>query len=118
MSKHLSPSRGEVWYVDLDPTVGHEQAKRRPCLVISNNAFNQDDSGLFVIVPLTSKTKNNPFHIPVKTSESGLRKPSFILCDQIRTVSEDRFDGACLGLVNQNILNRVEYALKILLELY
>jgi mRNA interferase MazF len=117
MNKRLWLSRGEIWYVALDPVVGHEQAKTRPCVVISNDAFNQDASGLCVIIPMTSQPKNNLLHILVKPSESGLKKSSYVLCDQVRTVSQDRFEGACVGLVSPGVLELIEYALRVLLEL-
>lgn len=46
------PKRGEIWAVNLDPTAGHEQQKTRPCLVLSETAFNQ--MGLIVVAPITS----------------------------------------------------------------
>jgi len=55
------PSRGEVWIVDLDPTKGHEQAGRRPCLVISVDIFNQGPADLVVVLPMTTKRKESHF---------------------------------------------------------
>jgi len=110
------PSRGEVWFVDLDPTVGHEQAKARPCLVISSDDFNHGPSNLHIIVPITSTDKSNPLHVSIKPSEGGVDKPSFILCDQIRTVSRKRFRGKGLGIVSNLTLNAVEYILAILIN--
>ena len=49
------PSRGEIWFVDLNPVVGHEQAKIRPCLIISHDTFNHGPANLHIILPLTSK---------------------------------------------------------------
>ena len=43
--------RGEIWFVDLNPVVEHEQAKKRPCLIVSSDKFNQSAADLVVIVP-------------------------------------------------------------------
>ncbi len=74
-------SRGEVWLIDLNPVRGHEQAGRRPCLVISVNLFNQGASGLAVVLPITSKDKKIPFHVEVKPPEAGLKVKSFVKCE-------------------------------------
>lgn len=107
--------RGEIWLVDLDPIVGREQAKRRPCLVLSADSFNQGYSGLCIVVPLTSKDKNNPLHVTVLPDEGGIVVKSFILCEQVRAVSHDRLSSHPLGFVQEKTLMRVEFILKTLL---
>jgi len=60
------PSRGEIWLAELTSGEGHEQAGRRPVLIVSNDRFNAGLSGLTMIVPLTSKTQKSratPAHI-------------------------------------------------------
>lgn len=87
------PNRGEIWLADLGTGRGHEQSGRRPALVVSDDAFNHGLAGLVMVVPLTSKVKksrNIPTHIPVDPPEGGLKTPSVILCDQLRTISKDR----------------------------
>ncbi len=110
------PSRGEIWLVDLDPVVGHEQAKLRPCLVISNDDFNHGLSYLHIILPLTSKNRNNPLHVRINTPEGGINRESFILCDQIRSVSRERFKSRGLGNISELTLNAVEHILSILIN--
>lgn len=111
------PSRGEIWFVNLNPTIGHEQAKTRPCLIISDDTFNHGYAHLHIVLPITSKNKNNPLHIPIPPQEGGLEKESFILCDQIRTVSRQRFIGRSFGNVSDETLESVEDRVKILLNL-
>ena len=118
IKKVISPFRGEIWYINLDPTVGHEQAKKRPCLIVSNNKFNQGGSELIIVVPLTSKLKTNPLHVFLSSQESGLKVDSYILCDQIRTVSQERIHGTSLGIISQAVMRQVEYALKVVLDMY
>lgn len=50
-------ARDEIWLADLNPVKGHEQAGKRPCLIISVDLFNQGASGLVVVLPITSKEK-------------------------------------------------------------
>lgn len=111
------PSRGEVWFVDLNPIVGHEQAKIRPCLIMSHNTFNHGPAGLHIVLPMTSKNKNNPFHIPLEWCEGGSDIKSFILCDQIRTVSRQCFKEQSLGIVTIETLEKAECILGILLNI-
>lgn len=110
-------SRGDVWLVDLDPAVGHEQAKRRPCLVVSVDIFNQGPGELAVVVPFTSRFRNLRWHVPAKPSEAGVSLNSYIMCDQPRAVSFDRFSGKRFGKISHHILEQVEQRLRFLLGL-
>jgi mRNA interferase MazF len=110
-------SRGEVWFANLDPVVGHEQAKMRPCLIISDDIFNHGPANLHIIVPMTSKNKHNPFRIPLKWLDGGSDIDSFILCDQIRTISRQRFKGTLLGIATPETLEKIKYVLGMLLDM-
>lgn len=55
------PSRGEIWFLNLDPTQGREQVGSRPALVISVDAFNWGLADLVVVLPVTSVAKGIPF---------------------------------------------------------
>jgi mRNA interferase MazF len=111
----FNPTRGDVWLVDLDPIVGHEEAKKRPCLVLSNNTFNESLSGLVIVIPITSTHNGFPLHITVRMPEGGLIEDSYLMCEQIRCVSIKRFS-ANLGKVNADTLHNVENTLKTLLD--
>src|SRR5262249_17402166 len=105
------PSRGEIWLADLGAGRGHEQAGQRPVLVVSEDAFNSGMAGLVMIVPLTSKVKKSksiPAHISVDPPEGGLKTPSVMLCDQLRTISKDRLGNASWGLVSAATFAEVE----------
>ncbi|CAN5594531.1 type II toxin-antitoxin system PemK/MazF family toxin [soil metagenome] len=92
----LMPFKGEVWNVNLDPTRGHEQAKIRPCVVISNDQLNTRLS-LSIVVPFTSSPfytksgKLSPAMVEILPPEAGLSKPSYTLAFQVRSVSHVRF---------------------------
>jgi hypothetical protein len=64
-----SPRRGEVWPVDLNPPRGHEQAGRRPALVVPADAFNRSRAGLVMVVPLTTRARGIPTHVEVRPPE-------------------------------------------------
>ena len=67
-----APLRGEVWMADLDPTRGHEQAGKRPCLVVSADVFNTGPAGLAIALPLTTKAKAIRSHVEVAPPEGGV----------------------------------------------
>ena len=110
------PLRGEVWQVDLNPTKGHEQAGRRPGLIVSVDLFNRGPAGLLVVVPVTSRRKRIPFHVEVNPPEGGLSQPSFIKCEDVRSVSATRLH-KLLGKVSAGTMAEVEDRLRILMGL-
>jgi mRNA interferase MazF len=111
-----APARGQVWLIDLDPTRGHEQAGTRPGLVVSVDPFNQTALGLAVIVPITSRAKGFPLHVPITPPEGGLQQPSFAKCEDVRSVSRDRLTKP-LGRVSPAVLRQVEDRLRLVLGL-
>jgi mRNA interferase MazF len=110
------PARGEVWLADLNPVKGHEQAGKRPCLVISVDLFNQGASGLIVVLPITSKEKRIPFHVELSPPEGGLKVRSFIKCEDVRSISVERLEKRW-GTVSLETLAAVEDRLRILMGL-
>ena len=111
-----APARGEVWLVDFDPTRGHEQAGKRPALIISTDRFNRSAAGLVIVLPLTSKAKNIRSHVPVRPPEGGLKSVSFIKCEDIRSVATERL-ARRWGRVSPDTLRAVDETVRILLEL-
>ena len=78
--------RGEIYWADLNPTIGHEQAGFRPILVISNNIFNQR-SGTVIALAITSQAPKAGFPLTFELIDSNLPKHSWIKISQIRTLS-------------------------------
>jgi mRNA interferase MazF len=111
----VKPARGEVWFVNLDPTKGREQAGTRPALVLSVNEFNQSLAELVVVLPVTSREKRVRSHVPVEEGEGGLTIRSFIKCEDI-PISVRRLEQR-LGAVSAPTLAAVEDRLRILLGL-
>jgi mRNA interferase MazF len=77
--------RGEIWLVNLDPTVGSEIRKTRPCVVISPPEMH-DYLRTAIIAPMTTGSHSAPYRIPVRHA----RKEGLILLDQMRTVDKNR----------------------------
>ena len=111
-----SPSRSEIWHADLDPPRGHEQAGRRPVLVISTNLYNDCPAEMVVILTITSKRKRISWHVFVEAAGTGLRSDSYIMCDSIRAVSKERL-GRRIGAISADDMALVDERLQILLEL-
>ena len=109
-------SRGDVWEVNLNPTRGHEQAGIRPALVVSVDTFNRGAAGLVVVLPITTMARGIPFHVPLIPPEGGVRRPSFIKCEDVRSISRERLI-APWGSVSGNTMNTVDDRLRILLDL-
>ena len=110
------PSRGEVWFLNLDPIQGHEQAGSRPALIISVDQFNHGPAALAVVLPITSKAKGIPFHVPLHPPEGGLKQLSFIKCEDVRSVSTMRLMQRW-GRISLQTMLAVEDRLRILLGL-
>ena len=77
--------RGEIWLSKLDPTVGTEIQKTRPCLIVSPDVMNEQLRSV-IVMPLTSGSFWRPFRLP--TQLGG--RDGFLLGDQIRTLSKKR----------------------------
>ncbi len=88
----------------------------RPAVVVSTDALNQGPSGLVTVIPITGTRRNIPLHIHVQRGVGGLTKDSWILCDQIRTISKARLHGP-LGRVSPAVLTMIADHLKLVLEL-
>lgn len=109
--------RGDIFYANLSPTIGSEIAKCRPVLIISND-INNKAATTITILPITSNVmKVYPFEVFISKSESGLSKDSKIQAQQIRTISKQRLQGKQVGSITSEIMNLVDLAIKLHLDL-
>jgi mRNA interferase MazF len=81
--------RGEIWWADLDPVRGHEQAGVRPVLIVSDDVFNSK-SGIVIAMALTSQKPTAGFPLSLEIASAKLPKRSWIKISQIRTLSIER----------------------------
>lgn len=113
----MNIKRGDIVVIDLEPVVGSEQGKIRPCLIIQNDLGNAS-SPTTIIAAITSRIKKEyPFTVYVPEREGNLPKDSLILCNHIRTISVGDRIQKKLGTLNQNTMNKVDEALKVSLAL-
>jgi mRNA interferase MazF len=110
------PDRGEIWLADLNPVRGHQQAGRRPVLILSVRPFNGSKAGLVVVIPITSTLRAIPWHVVVQPPEGGLDNPSALLCEAVRSISNDRLLSRW-GSVNAETMAKVEDRMRMLLGL-
>ena len=109
--------RGEILYAELSPTAGAEINKRRPVLIVSNDANNRAASTVTVL-PITSNlTRVYPFEVALSRADSGLPKDSKAQAQQIRTIAKERITGAALGRLAANKLREVDAAIRLHLAL-
>ena len=106
--------RGEIYFVDLNPVKGREQAGRRPVLVLSINAINK--LPLVVTVVVGTKGENIPRDYPtnvrVSVEESGLPIETVFLCFQIRSIDPNRFPEQAAGKISEETLEKIENAVR------
>ncbi len=110
--------RGDIVLVDLDPTKGSEQGKTRPALVIQNDIGNKY-SPTTIAAPLTSSyEKVYPVNVEIKAGESGVKKDSIVLLNQIVTLDIEIRIIKKLGRLSEDKMKEVDKAIEISLGLH
>ena len=99
--------RGEIRWTELDPTRGHEQAGRRPVLILSHDVFNTR-SGTVIAVALTSQEPSAGFPLTLESRASGLPKKSWIKISQIRTLATERIGKRIARALDEELSHVVE----------
>jgi len=109
--------RGEIYYANLDPTVGSETGRRRPVLIVSNDVNNRVSTTITVL-PITSNVSRvYPFEVLLEPEVGGLPKPSKAQAQQIRTIAKQRIQGEALGCLAGEIMDWLDAAIKLHLGL-
>jgi len=113
--------RGEIHAVDLEPVRGPEANKRRPAVIVSNDAANLAAArlgrGVITIVPVTSSIERlYPFQVLLPAADTGLARDSKAQAEQVRSVAVERV-GARLGMVPLAIMLQIDEALRLHLAL-
>jgi mRNA interferase MazF len=97
--------RGDIWWADLNPVRGHEQAGVRPVLIISHDVFNLR-SGTVIALAITSQPPQAGFPITMEITSDSLPKRSWVKISQIRTLSVERLSNR-LGSITPEELDEV-----------
>lgn len=114
--------RGEVYYADLDPARSGEANKRRPVVVVSNNSMNRTvehlGEGVVTVVPLTSNTARvYDFQVFLPALATGLPQDSKVQAEQVRSISIERLSEHPTGQLPSNLMERLNAALRLHLDL-
>ena len=105
------PDAGDLVWLTFDPQAGHEQAGRRPALVLSPARYNAT-RGMMICCPMTSRLKGYVFEVGV-----GADPPSAVLVDQIKSLDWRARGARPKGKVNSQVLVEVQAKLRALLRL-
>ena len=106
------PERGEIWWVALDPTLGSEIRKTRPCIVVSVRVLNERRRTV-IVVPLSSSPKASP---PILIPITCEGRPAVAVSDQIRAVAKERLRSR-LGVVAEEELAALADGLRQIMQL-
>ena len=82
MTRHWAPVAGDFITIDFDPQAGHEQAGRRPAIVVSEATYNRA-AQLAIVCPITSQVKGYPFEVPIPP---GGRITGVVLADHVKSL--------------------------------
>ncbi len=82
--KKYTPKRGDIIWTDFDPSAGHEQAHKRPAIVLSPEPFNAQIQ-LALVAPITSRVRGHGFEVAL----DGIKTEGVILCQQVKTIDYD-----------------------------
>lgn len=97
--------RGDIYWADLNPTKGHEQAGMRPVLILSHDVFNER-SGTVIAMALTSQPQKAGFPLTLQLTTPRLPKDTWVKISQIRTLSTERL-GKKLGTASDDEMAQV-----------
>ncbi len=106
--------RGDIFWANLNPVVGREQAGHRPVLILSNNTFNKY-SGTVIAMALTSRPQRAGFPLTFELDDERLPKKSWVKISQIRTLSVKRL-GNKIGRVSTQDLRRIVAGLNEIIQ--
>jgi len=113
MAKNYIPDRGDIIWISLNPQAGHEQAGRRPVLVLSPISYNKK-VGLVIICPITNQIKGYPFEVAIP---NGLEVTGVILSDQVKSLDWNVRKAEFMGKLSNPLVKQVLKKLNTLIQL-
>ncbi|HDS1208404.1 TPA: type II toxin-antitoxin system PemK/MazF family toxin [Shewanella algae] len=106
-----TPKRGDIVWVDFDPSAGHEQAHHRPALVLSPEPFNKQIQ-LALVAPITSTVRGHGFEVVVDTD----RTKGVVLCQQIKTIDFEARGISFIEKAPASVLNEALAKVRVLVQ--
>ncbi len=106
------PDAGDIAWLNFDPQAGREQGRRRPALVLTDQAYNRA-SGLVIVCPLTSKRKPYPFALPVSVDQIE----GAVLVDHLKSVDWEARNATFHSKADPALVNKVRAYLAVLLRI-
>ena len=115
----MAVQRGNIYFVNLNPVQGREQAGQRPVLVLSIDAINQLPLVVTVVVGRKGDNvaRDYPTNVRLSSAETGLPQETIFLCFQIRSLDPKRFSGSPAGRVTGEAFQKIEGAVRYSLGL-
>lgn len=109
----MTIKRGEIYFINLNPVKGREQAGERPVLVLSINNINELPLVITVVVGTKGENivRDYPTNVRVSSSESGLPIETVFLCFQIRSLDKNRFPDKPVGQISPIKMKEIETAI-------
>ena len=95
--------QGDVIFVNFSPQSGHEQAGRRPALVVSNNTFNEK-TGMTIVCPITTTDNGFPLHVPLEGCE---KVQGVVMCEHVKALDIAARGYEVVDRVSENFLARI-----------
>ncbi len=113
MNKEYIPERGDIVWLNFTPQSGHEQAGKRPALVLSPVAYN-GKVGLAIFCPITNQVKGYPFEVNLSPTRNIT---GVVLCDQVKSLDWRIRDAKFVGRVRKDVLDKCLRKLNVLLQI-
>ncbi|MBJ7266366.1 type II toxin-antitoxin system PemK/MazF family toxin [Idiomarina abyssalis] len=112
MTNRYIPKRGDIVYTDFDPSAGHEQAHKRPALVLSPEPFNNQVQ-LALVAPITSTVRDHGFEVKLtqQTKTQGV-----VLCQQVRTIDYQSRGVKFIEKAPQSVINDALARVRVLVN--
>ena len=115
----MYPKQHEIWFADLDPSVGSEPGKIRPVVIIQSDILNKAGHRTTIACSISSQSKAGVSFIRLAIQPSpanGLLKTSYILCDQVRAIDVSRLKTR-IGILEQTDITRLHTSIQAILSI-
>lgn len=108
------PSRGEIWLINLGSDIKFEAATSRTALVLSVNELNHGPGELAIVAPISERDYGIATHVSASQPQSAKSPRSFVVCEELRSVSTRRFLEK-RGVIDEQTMRHVLYTVSVLL---